>query len=214
MYILEIISGTAFVQTVALQNPCQTGCLYGLLNKKEESTLVEIRILFHTPSSVSQWTSYFSKAVSDIVHDVSPILPCSFTLLPLRAVNQSLPHPTTSWSLQGLLLAVTSQGEQENRLTAEGHTLPFLTVLSHMRTCGVWQQQPCYSWCCRKTLQVSPAGLSHPLPYRGCSWNSNQPNLKNQPNKEGEKRYGSAGNILCHLRKASCQLLLSAEEYV
>lgn len=44
-----MISGTAFVQTVALQSPCQTACLYGLLNKKEESTLVEIRISFHAP---------------------------------------------------------------------------------------------------------------------------------------------------------------------
>lgn len=51
MYMLKMISGTALVQTVTLQSPCQTGCLYGLLNKKEESTLVEIRILFHTPPS-------------------------------------------------------------------------------------------------------------------------------------------------------------------
>lgn len=51
MYILEMIPGTAFVLTVVLQSPCQKGCLYGLLNKKEKSTLVEIRILFHAPPS-------------------------------------------------------------------------------------------------------------------------------------------------------------------
>lgn len=65
------------------------------------------------PQVISQRTSYFSKAISNIVHYVSLMFPCTFTLLPLQAVSQSLPHLTNSWSLHGLLLAVDCQGEWE-----------------------------------------------------------------------------------------------------
>lgn len=120
------------------------------------------------PQVISQRTSYFSKAISNIVHYVSLMFPCTFTLLPLQAVSQSLPHLTNSWSLHGLLLAVDCQGEWEKaglllrdtQLTAEGYSLPFLTVVNHLRTCGVWQQQPYYGWCRRKNHAQCPQQVS------------------------------------------------------
>lgn len=95
--------------------------------------------------------------------------------------------------------------------------LPSLLIVENsMSTCGAWYQQSYYCWCYRKSSAEPPEQLSFTLsPTAALTGIAISPiKLDNhRPTKEGKKVQWH-WKYLCHLRKASCQLLLSAEVYV
>lgn len=160
MYILEMISGTAFGRLLHCKGPVKQAIFMVYWTKKRRVHLWRLGFYSNSPKWFLSEQATLARQYLTLF---MMFLQCS-PVLSLSLPSKLSAILATSDHLLITTGAAPGRGQPwrvgEGRFTAEGHSLPFLTVLSHMRTCGAWQQQPCYGWCCRKTLSVPSRSLS------------------------------------------------------